>query len=117
MPMNAASRSINLPDQLAKNHDVQFLVHSRLAVPDAAQIHPYLQEHLSFLRSLRDQGILQIAGPFFTPEGKNTGNGFYVLRVDSLDEARRIASEDPFHKRGLRNPGVEPWLQAIDFAP
>ena len=115
MPINAASRSINLSDRAAENHDVQFLVHTRLAVPDAAQINPHLEEHLAFIRSLRDRGILQIGGPFFTQEGKSTGNGFYVLRVDSLDEARLIAADDPLHKSGIRTAIVEPWVQALDF--
>ena len=116
MPINKASRSINLPDDLAKKLDVQFLVHSRLAVSDVEQVHHHLIDHLRFLRSLEDQGILQIDGPFFTPDGKNTGNGFYVLRVDNLDEARRIAAEDPLHKAGIRSHSVEPWLQRIDWS-
>lgn len=114
MPVDAASRSIGLPDDLAENHDVQFHVYSRLAVADVEQVQQHLGEHLRFMRSLRDRGILQISGPFFTPDGKNTGNGFYVLRVDDLDEARRIAAEDPLHKKGIRSPNVEPWVQDTD---
>ncbi len=114
MPVNAASRSIGIPDDIAEHHDVRFFVHSCLAVTDVEQVHRHLGDHLRFLRSLKDQGILQIAGPFFTQDGKNTGNGFYVLRVDNLDEARRIAAVDPLHREGIRSPGVEPWLQTTD---
>lgn len=116
MPVTAASRSINLPDTIAENHDVQFIVHTRLAA-DLEQIEPHVPEHLAFIRSLKDQGIVSIGGPFFTVDGKNTGDGFYVLRVDSLDEACDIAAKDPFHKSGLRTAKVQPWVQALDFHP
>jgi len=114
MPINAASRSIRLPDDIAEKHDVQFIVHSRLVVPDINQLNDHLSDHLRFMKSLSDKGILPISGPFFTPEGKNTGNGFYVLRVDNLEEACRITAQDPLHKAGIRTPTVEPWLQVMD---
>jgi len=114
MPVNTASRSISLPDNIAEKHYVQFLVYSRLAVPDVEQLNQHLDDHLRFTKSLIDKGILPISGPFFTQDGKNTGNGFYVLRVDNLEEARRITAEDPLHKQGIRTHTVEPWLQVMD---
>ncbi len=114
MPVNSASRSINLPEEIAKKHDVQFFVYSRLAVPGVEQLNRHPQDHLRFTRSLIDRGILPISGPFFTEDGKNTGNGFYVLRVDNIDEARRITAQDPLHREGIRTPSVEPWLQVMD---
>ena len=114
MPVNAASRSIGLPDHIAEKHDVQFLVHTRLAVPDIEQLKQHLDDHLRYMKSLSEKGIMPISGPFFTPDGKNTGNGFYVLRVDNLEEARRITAQDPLHKAGIRTATVEPWLQAIE---
>lgn len=113
MPINAASRSICLSDDIAEKHDVQFVVHSRLAVPDVEQLNLHIDDHLRFMQSLKDQGILPVSGPFFTQDGKNTGNGFYVLRVDNLEEARRITAQDPLHKEGIRTPSVEPWLQVV----
>ncbi len=114
MPVNAASKSINLADEIAKKHDVQFIVHSQLAVLDVEQLNRHLSDHLRYMKSLIDQGILPISGPFFTQDGKNTGNGFYVLRVDNIEEARRFAAEDPLHKEGIRTPSIEAWLQVID---
>ncbi len=113
MPINAASKSINLADDIAEGHDVQFVVHSHLAGTDVEQLNHHLGDHLHYMRSLLDRGILPISGPFFTTDGKNTGNGFYVLRVDNLEEASRIAAEDPLHKSRVRIPRVEPWLQVV----
>ena len=91
MPINAASRSINLPDEIAEKHDVQFLVYSRLAVPEVEQLKEHFDGHLRVTKSLIETGVMPISGSFFTPDGKNTGNGFYVLRVDNLEEGRRLA--------------------------
>ena len=56
---------------------------------------------------------MPISGPFFTSDGKNIGNGFYVLRVDNLEEGRRIAEQDPLHKARVRTFSIEPSLQII----
>ncbi len=114
MPINAASQSIHLLDEIARRHYVQFVVHSRLIAPDLDHLNARLKDHLQFMKSLSKKGILPISGPFFTEDGKNTGNGFYVLRVDSIKEARRITAEDPLHKSGVRSPSVEAWLQVTD---
>ncbi len=114
MPINAASRSIHLADEIAQKHYVQFLVHSRLIAPGVDQLNQHLSDHLHFMKSLSERGILPISGPFFTEEGMNTGNGFYVLRVDTLEEARRITAQDPLHQAGVRSPTVEPWLQVME---
>ena len=114
MPVTPASKSILLPDEIAMKHDVQFLVHSRLIGTDLNTLNRNLEAHLAHMASLISKGILPISGPFFTEDGKNTGNGFYVLKVASIDEARSLASEDPLHKRGIRSFHVEPWLQVIN---
>lgn len=75
MPVNTASRSINLPNEIAEKHDVQFLVHSRLAVK-LEELNRLLNDHLHFTKSLAEQGILPISGPFFTEDGKNSGTVF-----------------------------------------
>lgn len=48
MPVNTASRSISLPDAIAEEHYVQFLVYSRSAVPDVERPNQHLDDHLRF---------------------------------------------------------------------
>ncbi len=114
MAINAASHSINLPDEIAEKHDVQFVVHSRLVIPGAEQLDPHLKDHLRFMKSQSEKKVLSFSGPFFTRDGKNTGDGMYVLRVDNIEEARRVTEEDPLHKSGVRVPTITPWLQVMD---
>ena len=111
MPANAAARSIHLPEAMAGNHTVLFAVYTKLAAANADDLRPHLPEHLAFIKGLHAKKQLAMAGPFFTPDGRNSGDGLYVLAVDSLEEANKIAGEDPMHKHGLRSPTVLPWAK------
>lgn len=113
MPVNKASESIHLAEEDAKTHSVQFAVYTRLATSDVSKLHDHLAEHLAFQKRLYADGVLGVSGPFYTEDGKNSGNGLYVLRVDNIDQAKQLAAEDPFHKMGIRIGTVEPWLEVV----
>jgi uncharacterized protein len=51
--------------------------------------------HQQFLEGLRAQGRLEMSGPF----GDKSG-GAYLLRAESMDEARKIVHNDPAHTSG-----------------
>lgn len=60
--------------------------------------------HYAFLQDLRDRGIVEQAGPFTDSSG-----GAYVIRADSLDEARAVAEQDPLHLRQCSKITVYEW--------
>jgi uncharacterized protein YciI len=60
--------------------------------------------HYAFLGTLRGRGILEQAGPFSDRSG-----GAYVIRAESLDEARAVAFEDPLHLRDCSEITVREW--------
>lgn len=60
--------------------------------------------HLEFLDALRAIGKLEMTGGF----SDNTG-GAYVLLVDSLEEAQRIAADDPLATSGASRLDVYQW--------
>jgi uncharacterized protein YciI len=67
---------------------------------------PHLLEHLEYMVALERQGKLFASGPMGDPR---LGNGMTIVRAESEDEARAIASNDPFFRHGLREFSVEPW--------
>jgi uncharacterized protein YciI len=78
------------------------------AVPDVGRIseHPGFGEHVAFLRRRAEDGSLVAAGPL----GDADGEGMTVLRVTSLDEARRLAEEDDRAVAGgVLRVTVRPW--------
>lgn len=60
--------------------------------------------HYEFLDGLRTRGLLEQAGPFTDKSG-----GAYVLRASNIDEARRLAEQDPLHLRNCSCIAVQEW--------
>ncbi len=57
-------------------------------------------EHVAFLDGLNADGKLAFAGPFLGADEKPTGS-LVVVEAGSEDEAREIATADPYAKAGL----------------
>jgi uncharacterized protein YciI len=77
------------------------------ATPD--EIGAVLPEHLDYMIGLEKSGVLFASGPLADAEGKTRGDGLTILRAGSAEEARRIASQDPFVTGGLRSFEVREW--------
>lgn len=60
--------------------------------------------HLAFLDNLREQGRVELSGPF----GDKTG-GAYLLRAVDLAEATDLAESDPAHVSGGWDITVHEW--------
>ena len=60
--------------------------------------------HFAFLGDLRTRGLLEQAGPFTDRSG-----GAYIIFADDLDEARRMAEEDPLHVHNCSTVTVYEW--------
>ena len=51
-----------------------------------------IEAHYAFLNHLKQQGCLELAGPFTDKSG-----GAYVIKAKDLEEAKSIAFSDPVH--------------------
>ena len=67
------------------------------------------EEQLAYQGQLEAEGRLFCAGPLLKEDGAMTGIGLIIYKAASLDEARKIADGDPFHKSGLRTYKIWPW--------
>jgi uncharacterized protein len=77
------------------------------AAPEALAAH--LPEHLEYMIGLEKRGVLFASGPLAEADGKMRGDGLTILRAGSAEEARRIASADPFVVAGLRSFELREW--------
>lgn len=66
-----------------------------------------IEAHLRFIDDLRAQRRIELSGGF----GDRSG-GAYLLRADSLDEARALAERDPLHVRRASTITVHEWNAA-----
>lgn len=63
--------------------------------------------HKRFLAELREQGRIELSGPF----GDRSG-GAYLLRAASQEEAVEFARRDPLHEAGASTIRVHEWQAA-----
>ena len=61
------------------------------------------------LKKLAEAGKLLVAGPL-DEQPDVTMRGICLYRVGSLDEARKLASDDPMVKAGRLRPEVMTWM-------
>ncbi len=66
---------------------------------------PGVDEHVRYLEWLREQGYLLMGGPYLDESG-----GMVVLKVPTVEDARRLADDDPAVRSGLLTVTVHPWL-------
>ena len=77
------------------------------ATPD--QIGAVLPDHLEYMIGLEKKGALFASGPLTAAAGQPAGDGLTILRAASVEEARAIASTDPFVVKKLRSFEVREW--------
>ena len=73
------------------------------------EIGSVLPDHLEYMIGLEKKGVLFASGPLGADPGKPAGDGLTILRATSVEEARAIASADPFVVRNLRTFEVREW--------
>ena len=73
------------------------------------QIGAMLPQHLEYMIGLEKKGVLFASGPLSATAGAPAGDGLTILRAESADDARRIASTDPFVAGRLRTFEVREW--------
>lgn len=80
-----------------------YLVISRSAVPDGERRRHH-QAHLTWLEEGHADGTILFSGPTTDRQ-----LGIYVMQADNLGTARRRASQDPYHREGVRTFDVFEW--------
>ncbi len=87
-----------------------FIVESKpIAPPEEMQ--NILPRHLAYQKEVESAGKLFLAGPVSDASAENmSGGGMIIYRASSIEEARKIAEEDPMHKEGGREFTVRAWL-------
>ena len=66
-------------------------------------------EHQAFIGDLEARGVLFAAGPEDDENDRSQGPGIIVIRASSLEEAKRIADAEPFHRLGYREYEIRTW--------
>lgn len=104
-------------DELVKNgRDRAFLTKTLYAVNTVptnglGPVLAVLDEHADYQVHLEQQGVMWAAGPFANDSDDAwEGEGFFIYRAESKEEAIRYAEADPMHSSGARTFRVRTWL-------
>jgi uncharacterized protein len=73
------------------------------------QLNAVLPEHLEYMIGLEKRGALFASGPLSTSPGKPLGDGLTIVRAQNEDEARKLASADPFVVNKIRTFELREW--------
>ena len=86
------------------------LLRARADRPDMSdeELDRLQERHLAFIASQYDRGVMLASGPL-TDQDDEDWRGICVYTVP-LDEARRLASEDPSVQAGRLEPVAFTWL-------
>jgi uncharacterized protein YciI len=72
-----------------------------------------LDNRAAHLVHIEASGVVEMAGPFLSPEGQMTGS-LVVLNVDDLKAAQEWAAADPYAKAGLfESVTISEWKKVI----
>lgn len=72
-----------------------------------------LDTRAAHLEHINASGVVEMAGPFLSPEGQMTGS-LVVLQVETLAQAEDWAANDPYAKAGLfESVTVSEWKKVI----
>jgi uncharacterized protein len=70
-----------------------------------------LDPHVAHQTRLEMDGTMFAAGPLATDDERSwRGEGMFVYRAGSMEEARGHAESDPMHQAGARTFRIRPWL-------
>lgn len=76
---------------------------------------PGVEDHIAFMRSLTERGLMVLGGPF--SDGDATAAvGIAVITARDAAEAELVALEDRSVENGLIRVAVRPWSVPMGFA-
>jgi uncharacterized protein YciI len=107
---HAATAAPGPEDYEMATYQVAFYRKGPAWTPSTTPAHQKLQsEHLAHIGKMADTGKLLVAGPF-TDDGDL--RGMLIFRVESPEEARALAEQDPAVKAGRLILEWHPWFAA-----
>ncbi len=76
---------------------------------------PGIGEHIAFMRSLTERGLMVLGGPF-GDEDAGVAVGMAVIAAPDADAAELVAHEDRSVAHGLIRVSVRPWTVPMGVA-
>ncbi len=89
--------------EIVKYYFVELITNPDRPELPKAQVDSIQAAHMANIGKMVEEKTLMLAGPF---EG---GGGIFILKVDSMEEAEKLAARDPAIKAGRLLTKIRPW--------
>jgi uncharacterized protein YciI len=88
---------------------IYFACFTRRGNTSLADIEGAFLAHKQWVADQEAAGRIVVAGPFLADDLSWDGDGLIVFRVNSSEQAERLARADPMHALGLRTFEIQAW--------
>ena len=107
--MTATNARNELAEKGHPGGPVYFACFTRRGTTSLADIERAFPPHKQWVAEQEAAGRIVVAGPFLSGDLAWDGDGLLVFRLDSAEDAERLANQDPMHAQGLRTFEIVPW--------
>lgn len=84
-----------------------------ICIDKPGHLHVRKENRAAHLAHIETSGVVEMAGPFLTEAGEMAGS-LVILSVETLDDARDWAANDPYAKAGLfESVDIREWKKVI----
>ena len=94
---------------MAKMTTLPFVAIKHGPANDPSALQSLLADHLRFIIQLEERGLVFCSGPLTGEDGSKKGEGLTILKNISLEEAKRLWTDEPFYKAGIRQSEFFSW--------
>jgi uncharacterized protein YciI len=102
-PKTRGQRSRELDEYFPEQLSMKYFA-AILTIGDSSRSQEYRPHHLAFLERGEREGFIFARGRFSDGAG-----GLIIYRADSLEEAGRLAGQDPYVASGVRRLELHEW--------
>lgn len=96
----------NPPAEIVKYYFVELITNPNRAKLPQAQVDSIQTAHMANIGRMVEEKTLMLAGPF------ENGGGIFILKVETLEEAKKLAARDPAVSAGRLLTKIRPWYTA-----
>lgn len=106
--MQAQDTDGNPPAEIVKYYFVELITNPDRPELPKHQVDSIQSAHMANMGKMVEDEVLVLAGPF------ESGGGIFVLKVDTLEEAQKLAAKDPAVSAGRLLTKIRAWYTAAD---
>lgn len=101
------AESLNADEYGMKKYVLVILKTGSTEITDKAVLDSLFTGHMNTIKRLEENGSLVVAGPL--SKNENNYRGIFIFNVETIDEAKKLVTEDPTINAGILDVEMYSW--------